>query len=304
MAVQVESGSEAVLQAARPRRFLPATNFVDHLYFIYLAALGALILFFHDRVPHWPAYLAFHALGFAAIVLLAFGARLSRAVNFVHDWYPVLAFIACFEEVASLSLLVVPVWRDWYILALESRLFHTPPTVWLSQLASRPLTEILEVGYFSYFTYVLIVGGALYPRADKRPFRELMAANVLAYMLCYVWFILFPTEGPAHTLAGYRTAPLSGGPFHWAVLLIQKFGGVHGNAFPSSHVAAGLASVLLAWRNLPRLGAWLTPLLALLCIGAVYDHYHYLADIVAGLVFGAIAVVLALSWERLTGRLD
>ncbi len=303
MAAQVQPGAQMIAPSAR-RRFLWATNFVDHLYFIYLAALSALVLIFHDRLPHWPEYLLFHTLGFALIFLLAFGAQRSRVLNFAHDWYPVLAFIICFEEVASLSLVVVPVWRDSYILAVEGRVFHTPPTVWLSRFASQPLTEILELGYFSYFTYAMIVGGALYPRADKRPFRELMAANVLAYMLCYVWFILFPTEGPAHTLAGYHTAPLDGGPFHWAVLLIQKLGGVHGNAFPSSHVAAGLASVVLAWRYLPRLGAWLTPLLALLCIGAVYDRYHYVSDIVAGLIFGAIAVVLALSWERLTGRLD
>ncbi len=304
MAVMLEPVPQMSMCQVRLRRVLPATDFVDRLYFFYLASLSTLILIFHARLPRWPEYLLLHALGFAAIVLLAVGARHSRVLNFLHDWYPVLAFIICFEEVASLSLLVVPVWRDSYILAVEARLFHTPPTVWLSRFASRPLTEILEVGYFSYFTYAMIVGGALYGRADRRPFRELMAANVLAYMLCYVWFILFPTEGPAHTLAGYHPGPLQGGPFHWAVLLIQKLGGVHGNAFPSAHVAAGVASVAIAWRYLPRLGAWLTPLLLLLCLGAVYDRYHYFADIVGGCMFGGIAVFLALAWERLAGRLD
>ena len=215
-----------------------------------------------------------------------------------------LGFIVCFEEVAQLSLLVVWHWRDTYILAVEGRLFATPPTVWLGRWASRPLTEVLEVGYFSYFTYILIVGGVFYAWQDRRPFREVMSANVLVYMLCYIWFILFPTEGPAHSLAAYHTVALQGGPFHWAVLLIQRYGGVHGNAFPSAHVAAGVVSVVLAWRYRPRLGAWLTPLLVLLCAGAVYDRYHYLSDVVGGLIFGVVAVVMTLAWERLSGGLD
>ncbi len=304
MAVQAELTATHSGTARGWRRFWQATNFVDRLYLLYLVALSAVILVFHQRLPEWPEYLLLHAVGFAAIVLLALGARRWRIVEFLHDWYPVLAFIVCFEEVARLSLLVVWNWRDGYILGFEERLFHTPPTVWLNRWASRPLTEVLEVGYFSYFTYILIAGGVFYTWRDRRPFREVMSANVLAYMLCYVWFLLFPTEGPAHTLAAYHTVPLHGGPFHWAVLLIQRFGGVHGNAFPSSHVAAGLASVVFAWRYCPRLGAWLTPLLALLCVGAVYDWYHYVSDVFGGLVFGALAVVMTLAWERLSGGLD
>jgi membrane-associated phospholipid phosphatase len=38
------------------------------------------------------------------------------------------------------------------------------------------------------------------------------------------------------------------------------------------------------------LGAALTPLVALLCVGAVYDRYHYVSDVVSGLVVGLAAV--------------
>ncbi len=304
MSAQVENALPPHAEAPTRIRLWRATNFVDRLYFAYLLGLSALILVFHYRLPHWPAYLLFHALAFGVIVLLAAGARRSRAVAFLHDWYPVLAFIICFEEVARLSLLVVWHWRDAYILEFESRVFPIPPTEWLRRLASRWVTEILELGYFSYFLYILIVGGAFYARDDKRPFREVMSANVLAYGLCYIWFLLFPTQGPAHTLPGIPNAELSGGPFHWAVLLIQNLGGVRGNAFPSSHVAAALTSVFFAWRYLPRLGAALSPFFLLLCLGAVYDGYHYLSDIAGGLIFGAVALVMALAWERLSGRLD
>jgi membrane-associated phospholipid phosphatase len=161
------------------------------------------------------------------------------------------------------------------------------------------LTEILEIGYFSYFVLLMIVGGTLYARQDKLPFRQVMGATVLAYLMCYVVFILVPTEGPAHTLAAQHNFPLpGGGPFHWMVQVIQSNAGVHGNAFPSAHVAGGVVSLFFACKYIPRLGLALTPLVFLLCIGAVYDRYHYVSDVIAGIVVGVIA-----SWIIVKGWL-
>jgi membrane-associated phospholipid phosphatase len=306
--VQSSTGKLADMAAT----FIDQLNFVDRLYWVWFIGLGLLILIFHGRVSGWPWYLFVHAATLAAIALLAQGARRSRALRFLHDWYPLLVFIVAFEEVARLSFLIVSGWRDYYILAAEQRIFGIPPTVWINRHANPVVTEILEVGYFSYFLLLMIVGGVLYHReptlapktgceggaADKRPFRQVMTASVLAYMVCYVFFILFPTEGPAYTLRQAHTIPLHGGPFHWMVLLIQKYAGVHGNAFPSSHVAAGVVAVIFAWKYAPWVGAWLTPLVILLCLGAVNDRYHYLSDVVAGIGVGVLTSLLVLAGAR------
>ena len=62
-----------------------------------------------------------------------------------------------------------------------------------------------------------------------------MAATVLGYLTCYVIFLTFPTEGPAHTLRHLHTQPLPDGPLRSAVVFVQR-AGTHGNAFPSAHV--------------------------------------------------------------------
>ena len=231
-------------RAALPLAVLPL-NLVDRLYVGYFLGLGVLIFALHQRVPAWPAFLEVHAVCLAAVLALGAGARRNRVWNFLHDWYPLLAFIVCFEEVARLSFLLVDGWQDAGLLALEARLFAIPPTLWLRQFASPLFTEMMELGYFSYFGLLMIVGGVLYGRADRRPFRQVMTASVLSYFFCYAVFLLFPTEGPAHTLR--HGAALPGGPFHWAVLQIQRVAGVHGNAFPSSHVAAGVVALIFAW---------------------------------------------------------
>jgi membrane-associated phospholipid phosphatase len=275
-----------------------AFNFVDRLYVAYFIGLGIVMIIFGESLPTWPLYLAIHAASLGIIAALVHAAPRSRIGRFFHGWYPLLMFILAFEEVSRLSLLVVDHWQDGYILALEAWLFPVPPTVWFGRIASPLVTEIMEIGYFSYFGLLIIVAGTLYRWPSKRPFRQVMAASVISYLICYVVFILFPTEGPAYTLAAQHTVELRGGPFHWLVLLIQKHAGVHGNAFPSSHVAAGFAALLFAWKYAPRLGWALAPFVLFLCLGAVYDRYHYASDVIGGLAVGAFAYWLVFRIER------
>jgi len=275
---------------------LSDANLTDQIYVPSLIVITPWVLI-SDRVEHRGWLAGINVVCLVVIRLLQLWAKRSVVGEFLHDWYPLGMFIVCFEEVSRLSFLVRDGWQDRYILALESRLFSVPPTVWLGRHGSWWLTEILEIGYFSYFVLLMIVGGVLYARADKRPFRQVMDATVFAYLVCYLVFIFFPTEGPAHTLGAQHDFPLPGGPFHWVVQLIQRNAGVHGNAFPSAHVAGGVVALFFAWKYVPRLGLALTPLVILLCLGAVYDRYHYVSDVIAGIVVGVGAsLVVACGW--------
>jgi membrane-associated phospholipid phosphatase len=241
------------------------------------------MLLLRHRVPGWTAFLWVHMIYLAVVFLLIVKAR---CLPTAHAWYPLAMPLVTFGMIAQLNFLFVDTWQDRFLLAFESWLFPQPPTVWLAHFASPFFTEILELGYLSYFVMLATVAGVLYRRADKAPFAGVMAASVLSYMLCSVVFVAFPTEGPAHTLRHLHTVPLTGGIFHWLVKLTQH-GGVHGNAFPSTHVAGGVVPLIFAWRYVPDLATWLALLVTLLCIGAVYDRYHYASDIFAGILVGA-----------------
>lgn len=279
-------------------RGLTNANLTDRIYISFLVLLTIALLTHPPRVENPWALVAVNLGCLVGICGLIRWAERSVVGQFLHDWYPLAMFIVCFEEVSRLSFLVRDRWQDPYILAMESRFFAVPPTVWLGRHGSGLVTEFLEIGYFSYFVLLMIVGGVLYARADRRPFRQVMDATVVSYLLCYVAFILFPTEGPAHTLASQQDFVLpGGGPFHWMVGLIQKNAGVHGNAFPSAHVAGGVVALFFAWKYAPRLGVALTPLVVLLCVGAVYDRYHYVSDVVAGVAVGLVpALAISRGW--------
>ena len=265
-------------------------NFTDRLLLIYFSALTLAIVVRHDRVADWPSYIVLHATLIALIVALS---SWSRRWPHAHAWYPLFIPLIAFPEAALLHDLFVAEWRDRFILAFEHAIFPQPPTAWLGSVSSAAVSEVLQLGYLSYFLFLPIVAAVLYARSDRRPFFELMAAVMLGYITCYVIFLAVPTEGPAHTLRHLHTEPLPGGPLYSAVLFIQK-AGTHGNAFPSAHVVGAVVPVIFAWRFVPRLVTWLVPLLILMCIGAVYDRYHYASDMIGGLLIGAAAAWLVM----------
>jgi hypothetical protein len=128
----------------------------------------------------------------------------SAALEFLHDWYPLAMFIFSFEEISRFSLVVVPHWQDLHIVAFERHFFTASPNLFFSRLTSRPLSELMDLGYFSYYPLFPVVGGLLYSRKDKRPFRALLVSSVVMYFICFFIYIGFPTQGPRHALTEYH----------------------------------------------------------------------------------------------------
>lgn len=263
----------------------------------YVALTSALLIQPHS-LARYSSYFVLHLLVLGLVFGLAALSPLGRWWRLAHDWCPSLVFIAAFEETARLSLAFIPRWQDTYILRTEAAVFPIPPTVWLSHIHSIWITEPLEFGYFTFYWIMFVVGGVLYEDVwnahslrqandSRQPFRIWMDATVVGYIICYAIYLLFPTEGPAHTLPRQTTSALTG-PFHWIVQFIQHHAGVHGNAFPSGHIMASVAALLAAAKWKPRLARWLAVPVLLMCVGAVYDGYHYASDIIAGALIGVI----------------
>jgi len=274
---------------ALPRRLLACLNPVDRLYLIFLLFMALLAA---ARSGSWPSFVLAHLFIAACIITLAANARRSPVLRFLHDWYPLAMFIFSFEEVARFSLSLVPHWQDHWLIAFEEWLFGLSPNLFFSRFHSPWLSELMDLGYFSYYPMFPVVGGLLYARQDKRLFRELMQCSVLMYFLSFAIYLVLPVEGPRHALPALVLPP-HGGLFNWLVRAIQHNAGVHGNAFPSSHVGLALLCVVFAWRaGNKRIAPVLALCLAGICAGAVYDAYHYFADIAGGLAMALTALLM------------
>jgi membrane-associated phospholipid phosphatase len=80
---------------------------------------------------------------------------------------------------------------------------------------------------------------------------------------------------------------LSGGFCTHLINWLESYVLVHGAAFPSAHVAGSTVAILASWRYRRRLFWICLPFFLCMCVSTVYGRYHYVADVLAGLVTGA-----------------
>jgi membrane-associated phospholipid phosphatase len=67
---------------------------------------------------------------------------------------------------------------------------------------------------------------------------------------------------------------------------------------PSSHCAAALVAIWYLARQYRWATVPLSAELLLLCLSTVYGRYHYVLDVFAGLLIGAMSITLATKWQR------
>lgn len=279
----------------------------------YLALSCALILVFSENLAHPVRLIGMQV--FAAVVILVLCRVEARrgtdrnvcptvAQKFWHfwrHWYPHLFFLFCFEEMGKLVHLVSPGWQDAKLIAFDKWLTGVNPSLWLERFAHPALNEFTQFAYFTYFVFLLVLGGILYYRGDWKGYWSVMSYSAIGYGIGYVIALVFPVQSPWFTMAGMWHGDLVGGPFTALVNLIEKFGRVHGAAFPSQHVAGAVAALWGAWRHRRWLFWVFLPFVLCMCVSTVYVRNHYVADVLAGAVTGTLGYLIGVWLMRKQG---
>ena len=260
----------------------------------YFAWLEAIVLAFHRNIPHAGRYFALHLLLAAGIVCLTACAAQSRSelLRFARHWYPLPLYIFFFEELQGLVHAIFPGWFDRWLVAFDYALTGVHPSVWLARFASPALNDFMQFAYMTYFLNLVILPAILYARRERLAFWTVMASTAIANYSIYAIAILLPIESPYYSLASLQPKPLSGGYCTVLIGLIERFGRVHGAAFPSAHVAGSMVALLAAWRYRRWLFWVCLPFFLCMCVATVYGRYHYVADVLAGLAVGAAGFAL------------
>jgi membrane-associated phospholipid phosphatase len=268
-----------------------AFEWVTLAYFVWLETI---VPAFHRNIPHAGRSFALHLLLAAAIICLAACSAQSRSelLRFARHWYPLPLYIFFFEELQGLVHAMFPGWFDRWLIAFDDRLTGVHPSVWLARFASPALNDFMQFAYMTYFLNLVILPAILYARRERLAFWTVMVSTAIANYSIYVIAILLPIESPYYSLASLQPKPLNGGYCTALIGLIERFGRVHGAAFPSAHVAGSMVAILAAWRYRRWLFWVCLPFFLCMCVATVYGRYHYVADVLAGLAVGAAGFAL------------
>lgn len=260
----------------------------DRLLIGYLAATGLLAA--ATLTGTGAALAGGHAA--AAAIVWALGRRPlpgNPPLRFLRLFLPVVVTPLLYTELETLNQLVTPGYLDSMVQGWEARVFGEQ----LSFTAARRwphrwLSELLHLGYFSYYFVVPAAALAVWRRAGDRGLERAAVTVGLAFFLCYVVFAVFPVAGPRYEFVRIE-GPAAGGPVFELVHGVLEAGSSKGTAFPSSHVAAATAALLAARRDARRWFWFLVVPVALLTVGTVYGRFHYAVDAVAGLAVAVAA---------------
>jgi membrane-associated phospholipid phosphatase len=151
----------------------------------------------------------------------------------------------------------------------------------------RWLAEALEIGYLTCFPLVPAALAVVWYAGSPADVARFWTAVITAGYACYItlpWLVSRPPRLIDDAAAGHRPPSTSR-----ANVFVLGRVSHHLNTFPSGHVAVSVAAAITAATVWPLAGLVLGTIAAGVALGAVTGRYHYLVDVVLGVVIGIIA---------------
>jgi membrane-associated phospholipid phosphatase len=241
----------------------------------------------------------------ALFLIRSAGDGSSGLLGWFRTFYPQLMYTLYFMQVIALSRILHEGRAfDAPIARLEVWLFGFRPVMAVfEQVPKFPLlNELFFFGYFAFYLLLAAPWWLIYLRGEEGLARRCLFTVTAALSIFYLWYLIFPVAGPKHyypELQAVWYTPFEGWLFVPVMKALFSPATTTGAAFPSSHVAIGLLSLLLNFRYSRRAFWWLLPLYLLLCASTIYLYTHYVVDVFAGWIAGGVMYLLV---PRLASR--
>lgn len=301
----MKESKEAVAREPREafdyaRRLSPA----DKIFIGYLIILAGLILISIERVEKWRLLIALHIAGISFVVVLAkfIAPRLGGFGRFLRGWYPVALITTTYKELEYLIPRLHPRDFDWQLAAIDYRIFGVHPTLWLERWHIPLVTEIFQIIYATYYFYPVILGAVLWRKGWAEKFYFWVFILMCGFYLSYLGYVAVPAIGPRFILADQQTIPLSG-VFLFETIrgTLDRAEGITRDCFPSGHTEITLLVLYYAWTFHRRTFWWMLAPCSAIIFSTVYLRYHYVIDVVAGLVAASLVILTAKPLYQLLG---
>jgi membrane-associated phospholipid phosphatase len=271
---------------------------VDTLSLSLIALLSVVAAVFNRSLPSWDWLIiryALLALVIISVALYTAGSQKGRFALYVHAFLPVFIIPVIFDSLGDLIPLIWPRYTDDILINIDRVLFGVNPTVWMERFIHPMLTNFLQIAYISYYFIPISLGIVLAARKRQKDFDEAVFGIVLCFYLSYIGYMLFPAIGPRFTLDHLQTTGFQASPMALAIQhALNRLENTKTDAFPSGHTAVALMTLYYARNLRENVLFWiLLPVVSALVISTVYLRYHYVIDVIAGVLLSAFTIYLA-----------
>ncbi len=285
-----------------------------------LGIYSCLAIVFYFALPNAAQLLLFNGAVIIGILAIAAADYLhgGRIFRIFHQFYVVTIIYLIYRQVHYYIPLVNPKLYDAVLIQWDLALFGVHPTQWLAQFANPWLTEYLQWTYMSFFFLPILQGIELAVKNREAQLQEFTYTIVFGFYLSYLLYFFMPAIGPRFTLHDFRSIDHEL-PGVWLTAALREFVNAGGNipagtpnpaavvnrdCMPSGHTMMTLMNIVLAFRYRSRLRYFFLIVGSSLIIATVYLRYHYVVDVLAGILCALLALWIAprlRHWVRLHG---
>jgi membrane-associated phospholipid phosphatase len=227
----------------------------------------------------------------AIIIMTRYTGRYIKSKRFTvcRDFYVVLLMFMIYMEHSTLIPLINPHDVDSLLIAIDRFIFAgADPTILMESLTYPVLTEILQIVYTSFYFLPLTLCVLLYAKGYKVSFHIAASTILIGFYISYVGYYIAPALGPRHSITDLQSFPLEGiFAYHYLRNILDMLEGITRDCYPSGHALISVLTVFLAGKYYKSFVSTALVWTVLLLISAVYLRYHYVTDIIAGVLLAA-----------------
>ncbi|MBI5632693.1 MAG: phosphatase PAP2 family protein [Nitrospirae bacterium] len=274
------------------RKFLALLRPADALNFISLTALTVITFIFSRGIEQASCLILLYCALFLAQALLYLFRDRGRLMHWLyHLIFPTISILAIFDSLEYIVHAVNPEDIDPLLIKLDFLLFGGHPTVMLEGIMHPLLTDLLQIAYTSYYLLPFTLGIVLLAQKREQAFDQALFMIMLCFYLSYAGYLLFPAIGPRFTMNHLQTNDLQGLILTAPIQeLLNRLEGIKRDAFPSGHTGIALTVLFLAFKFEKRLFWIFLPSVSALIFSTVYLRYHYVVDVLAGIILTALTL--------------
>lgn len=282
---------------------------IDLLIFSFAGFLSLLNIIFYNRIENWVSHIFFNTLFMLLILWIAQkdSKEKNKLWEQIHFWYILPTIFISFKEIYFMVKPIAGFDCDTYLIAIDKFIFGVNPTEYLFQYSFPVLTEILQIAYSTFFFLPLILIFELQMKKEIQNFKFTAFALVLGFVLSYIGYFLVPAIGPRFTLHEFEMTNIEL-PGLWLTNHLREIINaaeavpagtlnpievVQRDVFPSGHTQMTLIVMYLSYKFKTNFRFFMYVVGTLLIFATVYLRYHYVVDLIGGLLFMILTMYLA-----------
>lgn len=241
-----------------------------------------------------------HATAILIMVLLA--RWQTPLAQFARHWF-LLAYVPfCYKQVPYLvtALRLRP--TDLTLAHWDHAMWKVDPVFWLSTMQNTLLTELLQLVYTMFIPGTVALGIILWWRRPRPEFRYGTFLIAVTFLVSYLGYLVLPARGPRFMAYASHYPALQGlWTFPSLQNLLDTLEGVQYDCFPSGHVAVVLVGCHIARRISAPVFYGFSVFATLITVSTVYLRYHYVIDVLAGMLLAIVVIAAAPAIYRKSG---